>query len=375
MRRMQTLAIAGCLVLVGAEAAAATSPASPGASIAPAAGSSGRIAYTFGLPGTDAHVFTMAPDGTDVIQVTPFDSHYSVWSPDATRLAVPQARSDGLVTTTVIGWDGSDPLTMTLPDDSSLNLAPAAWSPDGTTMAFDGWSDTQPALNGIHTGTPTGEDLIRITTVPEPGAHDPPIAYSPDGRSLLILRLPASGDFGDLYLMAPDGSGMRQLTTEGQHAWLNSFSVPASWSPDGAFIAYTAFEGPEGRSATFVVSASGGDPVQVSDWGSYNTGARFSPDGQWVLYDTALANGQHDLFIVHPDGSSRTRRTDARTTGMGNCCGTWAPDGQSVLFQAGPDSAAQLWTVSVDGTGARQLTTEAGEYGGYAWAATPSGKP
>ena len=372
---MQVGVVAIGLVLTGGGIASAGSPAAPVPSGSPAEGPSGRIAYTFGVPGTDAHVFTMAPDGTDVIQVTTFDSDYSVWSPDSTRLAVPQARSDGLVTTTVIGWDGSDPKTRPLPVDGSLNLAPAAWSPDGATLAFEGWSDAEPATNGIYAGTPTGEDLIRVTTVPQPGAHDVPIAYSPDAGSLLVLRLPAFADYGELYVMSADGSDLRRLTTEGQRMWLNSFNVPASWSPNGTFIAYTAFEGPEGRSATFVVSASGGDPVQVSEWGSYDTGARFSPDGQWVLYDMAVTGEQHDLFIVHPDGSNRTRLTNPQTTGMGSCCGTWAPDGQSVLFQAGPDSAAQLWTVSIDGTGARQLTTKPGEYVGYAWAATASAQP
>jgi Tol biopolymer transport system component len=367
VRGSQIGAIASLLMLASAGVVSAASPATPGASNGPAAGTPDRIVYAFGQPGTDLHVFTMAPDGTDVIQVTPFDSHWGVWSPDGTRLAVPQAQADGRMTTMIIGWDGSDPRTLPLPDDSAQSLAVAAWSADGTRIVYDGFSDTDPSLNGIFTSDPDGGDLVRITTA-EGGGHDVLLSFSPDGRSLLVVRTPATGNLGDLYVMAADGSAMRRVTPEGQQVWLTDWDVPATWSPDGASIAFTAFEGPDARSATFVVGADGDEPVQVSDWGMYDTGARFSPDGQWVLYDMALAGEQHDLFLVHPDGSGRVRLTDLHTTGVGNCCGNWAPDSQHVVFQAGPDSAAQLWTVAIDGTDARQITTAAGEYGSYSWA-------
>ena len=74
-----------------------------------------------------------------------------------------------------------------------------------------------------------------------------------------------------------------------------------------------------------------------------------------------------------PTALARSQLTHGDTLGVGLCCAAWSPDGQSLVFQGGPaDNASQLYTIAVDGTTARQLTTDAGSYGNYSWSSYPS---
>lgn len=312
----------------------------------------------------------MGADGSDVIQMGSSPSFFGVWSPDGDRLAVTQQQADDRWTSTVMTADGLDGVVLPLPDDRDLNLSPLAWSPGTELLTLEGWSETDRTLDGIYVATPTGEDLRRLRASLTPGGHAIPIDWSPDGTSLLFLQLPDDGDRGALHATDASGTSTTRLSAEGQDVWLNGFNVAGSWSPDSSLVAYTAFDD-HGGSAAFVVPAGGGEPVQVSDPGAFATGARFSPDGQWVLYDIApLGSGVHDLWIVRPDGTERQALTDRTTTGDGNCCGTWSPDGRHILFQTGDPSAAQLWIVAIDGSGARQVTMDAGAYSSYSWAPT-----
>ncbi len=364
---------ASCLIAATAVVATAASPtpsassvASPSPGAATPTAAAGRIAYTYSPPGGSRHVFTMDADGSAVIQMGSASSFWGVWSPDGERLAVTQERPDGRWTGALMSADGTDPVPFMLPDDEDLNLSPLAWSPDGG-LTLEGWGDSNPALNGIYTGTPEGGvELSKASLID--GGHPVAVGWSPDGTTLLFLQLPADADMGALYVTDADGTTVTRLTPEGQDVWLNGFNVAGSWSPDSSSVSYTAFDD-RGLSAAFVVAADGGDPVQVSDRGGSATGARFSPDGQWVLYDIAPRGATwHDLWLVRPDGTEPHALTDRSTTGAGNCCGAWSPDGQHVLFQNGDASAAQLWVVASDGTGATQVTTEAGAYSSYSWA-------
>jgi TolB protein len=100
-----------------------------------------------------------------------------------------------------------------------------------------------------------GSDVRRLTTSP---ATDGWPTWSPDGASIAFSstrddcgqQSPAdclsTGDIGPyhtLYVMTPDGSAQRRVST--------AFAQVADWSPDGRYLVF------EGQSGLTVLSADG----------------------------------------------------------------------------------------------------------------------
>ena len=63
-----------------------------------------------------------------------------------------------------------------------------------------------------------------------PGVADWSAAWSPDGRSIAFFSMRAGGR--DIWVMRPDGSNRRRLTSDGS---LNEYP---SWSPNGRSIVF-----------------------------------------------------------------------------------------------------------------------------------------
>ena len=109
-------------------------------------------------------------------------------------------------------------------------LEAAAWSPDGSQIA---WSDfvEDSATYGHHASVlsfvnPDGTGL-REEVAPLPGGGAS-LVWSPDGSRLAFGD---GTDPGQIFVINADGSGLRQVTRDGDNNW------PA-WSPDGSRIAF-----------------------------------------------------------------------------------------------------------------------------------------
>lgn len=92
-----------------------------------------------------------------------------------------------------------------------------SWAPNGKRIAFEGRDDH------IWVGTSGGTSARRVSPV-FGEAPD----WSPDGRRIVFVR----AFRGMLYVMKPDGSGLKRLTNSGSDGW------PA-WSADGTQIIFS----------------------------------------------------------------------------------------------------------------------------------------
>jgi TolB protein len=147
-------------------------------------------------------------------------------------------------------------------------------SPDGTRIAFQRHNSplAEPAggiavfvmrINGTH--------LRRITPWSLRAGDHPD--WSPDGRWILV-RSNEDGGFlnSQLYVVHPDGSGLRQIT----HVSADTMLLSASFSPNGARIVFSQ-TGRSGQPDIFTMRVDGSDVHQVTrtplwesapDWGS-----------------------------------------------------------------------------------------------------------
>jgi Bacterial Ig-like domain (group 2)/WD40-like Beta Propeller Repeat len=144
-----------------------------------------------------------------------------------------------------------------------------------------------------------------------------------------------------IYVMNPNGSGRRRVTSG-----TGSDHVP-TWSPDGSQI---AFERNDANGAgIFIMSVDDLHPQAPVQIAADGANPAWSPDGRYIAFSQ-----DGDIWLIKPDGS------DLHRLGAGSDP-AWSPDGSSLAVvrasQAGRISGADLYVMTADGSGARQLTS------------------
>jgi Tol biopolymer transport system component len=146
-----------------------------------------KIAFLTNRDG-NSEIYTMNPDGTGVKRLTnnAASDTQPAWSPDGKLIAFVSDRDGNEEIYTMNAADGSNPTRLTNNTDS--DSAPA-WSPDGKLIAFT--SDRaqvpggQPGPTGIWTMNPDGSGVTLVSLPSLAGfSNNGSAAWSPDGSSL-----------------------------------------------------------------------------------------------------------------------------------------------------------------------------------------------
>jgi hypothetical protein len=157
----------------------------------------------------------MAPDGSDVRAMPDTDSSMQglAWSPDGSRLAFETGDFDGPHAVGLMNADGTD--RTVLPGTDSDSATAPAWSPDGRTIAFvrDTGQDTGVWLYDLEDQT-----ARQITAYSDTDHGDTNPVWSPDGRLVAFERTVGPYE-RSLYVVQPDGSGLRRMGPGSAPAW------------------------------------------------------------------------------------------------------------------------------------------------------------
>ncbi len=298
------------------------------------------------------------------------------------------------------------------------------WNPEGSKIYFSqryfspGMGESRAALDegvDIYSAAADGSRLVRVARTSSPWERSEPAPaegelgpawmtafdVSPDGRHIVYSRCtslarpgadgrPAEHDYGyELALADSDGEYDVRLTTNGR------FDNFPTWSPDGRRIAYYsgAFLHTMAIDGTDVWVIHGG-PVNDPDRRAITAGpvddsaARFArrspiqrgavapqppqwaPDGRRLAFvgteprmQGAPRNPTYSIYTVGADGSGGQRLTEA-VSGP-----SWSPDGERLAFAKLDGAEVALYTIAVDGSDARRVTTIEG------WRARQYGEP
>ena len=131
-----------------------------------------------------------------------------------------------------------------------------AWSPDGRRLAYVSFENKKPVVY-VHSLA----DGKRHVAANFRGSNSAP-AWSPDGTKLAVTLSREGGS--QIFLINPDGSGVRRLTSS------TAIDTEPRFSPDGQWIYFTS--DPGGSPQIYRMSSSGGEPQRV-------TYARTRPSG------------------------------------------------------------------------------------------------
>jgi Tol biopolymer transport system component len=257
-------------------------------------------------------------------------------SPDARQFAF--AQTDATHSELVVRASaGGPPVLVAL---RRYALEPAAWSPDGTRLAFTEAdlsecrpSSTACAIFRLWVVGADGTGLHRIS------ANGIEPAWSPDGRLIAF-----QGEYstyegaGKLWVARADGSHARRLAT--------SFGIDAiAWSPRGREVAFVH----NGR-VRFVAVSGGSRP------GFAGLRIAWSPDARRLAVVRALPRGAGELLVVvGRDG--RSAKSVAHAPALAQVA--WAPRGEIAYAPASatPARGSAIVVLRPDGHGRRVVVS------------------
>ncbi len=311
-----------------------------------------------------------------------------VWSPDGTRISFATQVDEDTVETWLLDITESA-APRRLGDGHSRLEFGATWSPDGAHLAYVGETDGR---RQVFLSSPTGdrrqqltasapgiksavwspggdwlaletdssdEDiaLLRLNSLDalqihqQPGRDIHPV-WSPDGAWIAFLSnrstLERDPVYFDLFIMRPDGSGVRQLTDD--HPALSNW-LP-SWSADGRWLSVAAWSW-QGSDRITLVDTQSGRITSIMEPGITYSSPAWSPDDARLAFERR--SGQFWSIWLY-DLQTHVR-APLIEDGADSRRPLWIPDGQRLLFRSNRFGNWDIFLHSLTDASTRRLTT------------------
>ncbi len=145
-----------------------------------------------------------------------------------------------------------------------------------------------------------------------------------------------------------------------------SNSAPA-WSPDGKTLALTLTK--DGSSQVYGIDSAGGEPRRLSQSGGIDTEPVYSPDGK-SIYFVSDRGGGPQIYRMAATGEGAGRAERVSFTGSYNISPAISPDGRSLAYISRVGGAFKLHVMELGGTAVAITDSTADERPSFA----PNGK-
>lgn len=239
--------------------------------------------------------------------------------------------------------DGSDLVQLTFAAEGTIHESPT-WSPDGTRIAFSHYN-RRGTERGIYVINADGSNLARLTNSDGQG-YDYAPSWSPDGSKIAYHT--TNENIPQIIVINSDGSNPQQLTNF-------QTSQNPQWSPDGTRIVFESnqYESGNARKEVYVMDADGSNTTRLTFNPDTDDGnPRWSPDGSKIAF-WSLRGGVGGTYIMNADGTNLVQVPNILQTVV-----SWSPDGAKFIFSAQPGASLNfdIYTINIDGTDLERIT-------------------
>jgi Tol biopolymer transport system component len=209
-------------------------------------------------------------------------------------------------------------------------------SPDGQAIAVASYVGG--SWNGIYLLDRFGKG--RTLLVSHAGSGSP--EWSPDGTKLSFsgTRPGPYGEYGRIFVINRDGTGLRQLSPEVADTDPYVYDSGSSWSPDGTRLVF------DRMGMLFLINADG---TGLTSTGVNGANPAWSPDGAQIAYGSISLDGIWAMTM----GFTPRRLT---TAVQQDEYPTWSPDGHQIAFERLENSIFHLYKVAADGSGVARVS-------------------
>ena len=268
------------------------------------------------------------------------------WAPDSASIAFTARDASGRCTVWRVSPQGAAP--QALATCVALFTPTLDWSPDGRSITFSAESE---GAGGLFAVAPDGSGLRRLSTAPPLAMPDHQPAWSPDGRRLAFARQDPADGTRDMFELSQDGT-LRRLTSQRLYR-LHGLA----WAANGQDLVYATTQ--QDRRVLMRWDRRSGSAVPLGLEGS--APAR-GPDGALVyallrshVSIARLAPGRAaPERVIHSIGSDREPHDHAAAPGP--------------VYVSRRSNAPELWLSPRDGSPPRALTRLGGVVAAPTWA-------
>ena len=200
-----------------------------------------------------------------------------------------------------------------------------SFSPDGSMLAFVS------NLNGVPQvwAVPSGGGWPRLVTTLDDQVGG--VSWSPDGVWLAFSLAPGGGMNQQIYLVRPDGQGLRRITPGGTEGnWLGG------WSRDGKVLTLASNRGNPATMDAYLYDLASGETRLSAKNPGIGSITDLSTDGTRAVLYRMESRSSDDLFLVNLTSGEEQLLTEHEGPGSFGG-GLFSPDGSVIYLSSNMD--------------------------------------
>ncbi len=237
------------------------------------------------------------------------------------------------------------------------------WSPDGKWLYFSSDRSGTMSLWRVRIDQDSGEPHGSPEPVATPSTYTGHLTFSRDGRRMAYAQMRPSGT---LERAEVDPVAGRLHGPAKPISPFLPFGRNPQESPDGQRLIFASYGN---REAIMVAGVQGERPQELTDGTGKDRAPRWSPDGKSVVF-YSKRSGHWEVWWISADGSGLRQLTHCGTQAW---FPTWAPDGRRISYYIGSDGSYFL-DVSATGEPGAPVRIKGLEPNLVAWDWSPDGR-